>query len=238
MMCTRFVFRGEDVLTGFNFDIDLKMWDHRLLFDGQRFYIGILQPDGKRHGYHGVNANGNVGTLLYVHGNAAGVYCEDMNCMTIAELTEAFISGRFSYEEVRALLERKMVLYAPDATMQAMLSDVRGRTLIIEPGIGWREECNTPFSLITNYSVIAPKSTAPYVVPGDDRYERAREMLEQYDVAFGVKDAFQVLSAVQQEEPWATRVSFVYSVQKQTVYYCENRDFVNVKKVVFSNGCS
>lgn len=238
MMCTRFVFRGEDVLTGFNFDIDLKVWDHRLLFDGQRFYIGILQPDGKRHGYHGVNANGNVGTLLYVHGNAAGVYREEENGITVAELTEAFIDGCFSYDEVRALLETKRVMYAPDATMQAMLSDARGRTLVIEPGIGWREEVDTRFSLITNYSLLDPKSTMAYVIPGDYRYEHARAMLAQFDEHAGVAEAFQVLRAVQQKEPWATRVSFVCSMRAQTVYYCENGDFANMKKAVFTHGCN
>ena len=49
-MCTRFVYRGEDVITGFNFDIDLAAWDHEVICDSERFYIGILRPDGRRHG--------------------------------------------------------------------------------------------------------------------------------------------------------------------------------------------
>lgn len=27
-MCTRFVYRGSDMITGFNFDIDLSVWTH------------------------------------------------------------------------------------------------------------------------------------------------------------------------------------------------------------------
>ena len=71
-MCTRFVYRGDDTITGFNFEIDLAVWDHKIIAEKDRFYIGILRPDGVRHSYHGVNCNGNVGTLLYVHGNPEG----------------------------------------------------------------------------------------------------------------------------------------------------------------------
>ncbi len=71
-MCIRFVYRGRDLITGFNFDIDPAQWDHRILQREDCFSIGILRPDGRRHSYHGVNRNGNVGTLLYVHGNPAG----------------------------------------------------------------------------------------------------------------------------------------------------------------------
>ena len=62
-MCTRFVYRGNDIITGFNFDIDLSVWKHKLITEKERFYIGILQPDGAYHSYHGVNQNGNAGTL-------------------------------------------------------------------------------------------------------------------------------------------------------------------------------
>lgn len=48
-MCTRFVYRGDEVLTGFNFDIDPAVWDHQVMEEEDRFYIGILRPDGVRH---------------------------------------------------------------------------------------------------------------------------------------------------------------------------------------------
>lgn len=233
-MCTRFVFRGDsDMVTGFNFDIDLAVWDHRLIVENDRFYIGILRPDGLRHGYHGVHANGNAGTLLYVHGDPAGAYRPDADCETVADLTEAFISSVLSYDDVRTLLTCKTVTYAPDATMQAMLSDAQGRTLIIEPGIGWREETVSRFSLITNYSLIDPARTAPYIVPGDDRYVRAQALLAANGNDLSVADALEVLRAVRQEGAWATRLSFVYSRQEQAVTYCENGDFTQTRKVVF-----
>ena len=232
-MCTRFVYRGSNIITGFNFDIDLSVWTHKVMKEKERFYIGILRPDGIYHSYHGVNQNGNVGTLLYVHGNSAGAYQDGGNCMTIADLTEQFIKAQISFDEVLQIVKSKKIVYAPDATMQAMLSDVHGHTLVIEPGIGYREE-QSKYSLITNYSLMKPESTREYIVPGDDRYERALKLLDNCKNEFSVSDAFTLLYAVRQEGTWATRVSFVYSVNERTVYYTENNHFEHIKKFTFS----
>lgn len=104
--------------------------------------------------------------------------------------------------------------------MQAMLSDSHGRVLIIEPGIGYKEE-HEQYSLITNYSLMKPESTKDFIVPGDDRYERALKKLEKYSFDFSISDAIHLLYDVRQEGAWATRVSFVYSTKEQTVYYVE-----------------
>lgn len=232
-MCTRFVYRGNDMITGFNFDIDLSIWKHKVMEEQDRFYIGILRPDGAYHSYHGVNQNGNVGTLLYVHGNPAGAYQNSRNCITIADLTEQFIKAQISFDDVIQIVKSKRIVYAPDSTMQAMLSDVHGRTLVIEPGIGYREEQNK-YSLITNYSLMKPESTRDFIVPGDDRYERALQLLDNCKNEFSLSDAFTLLHTVRQEGAWATRVSFVYSAKEQTVYYVENNRFGYIRTFSFS----
>lgn len=231
-MCTRFVYRGNDMITGFNFDIDLSVWKHKVIAEQDRFYIGILRPDGVYHSYHGVNQNGNAGTLLYVHGNPAGAYQNNRNCITIADLAEQFIKARISFDDVLQIVKFKKIVYAPDSTMQAMLSDIHGRTLVIEPGIGYREEQNK-YSLITNYSLMKPESTKDFIVPGDDRYERALWLLDNYKNEFSLSDAFTLLYAVRQEGAWATRVSFVYSAKERTVYYVENNYFEHIRKFSF-----
>ena len=231
-MCTRFVYRGDDMITGFNFDIDPAVWDHKIVKEKDRFYIGILRPDGVRHSYHGVNRNGNVGTLLYVHGNPAGTYQDSIDCMTIADLTEQFIQAKISFDDARQIVQERKIVYAPDATMQAMLSDRQGRTLVIEPGIGWREDGGR-CSLMTNYSILAPESTRPFLVPGDDRYERAARLLSRYSAHFTVSDALAVLRAVRQEGIWATRVSFVYSAREHAVYYVQDNEFSQIEKYEF-----
>lgn len=204
----------------------------KLIKEKGRFYIGILRPDGIYHSYHGVNQNGNAGTLLYVHGNSAGAYQSGSNCMTIADLTEQFIKAQISFDEVLQIAKSKKIVYAPDATMQAMLSDVHGRTLVIEPGIGYREE-QSKYSLITNYSLMKPESTRDFIVSGDDRYERALAVISNCKNEFSVPDAFTLLHAVRQVGIWATRVSFVYSVNEHTVYYAENNRFEHIRKFIF-----
>lgn len=231
-MCTRFVYNGNDLITGFNFDIDLSVWNHKVITEKDRFYIGILRPDGKHHSYHGINKNGNVGTLLYVHRNNKGEYKCGFDYMTIADLTEQFIQAKLSFDDVMEIVNTKKITYAPDATMQAMLSDISGRVLIIEPGIGYREE-KKQYSLITNYSVLAPEITQEFIVAGDDRYEQALQFLEQCNDNFSISDGFSLLKKVHQEGLWATRVSFVYSANDQAVYYTENNQFNQIKKYEF-----
>ena len=62
-MCTRFVYNGKETIVGFNFDIDLSEWEHTVIAEKDRFFIGIKMSDNKYHSFHGINRNGNVGTL-------------------------------------------------------------------------------------------------------------------------------------------------------------------------------
>lgn len=220
------------MITGFNFDINPSVWDHVVICERTRFYIGIKMPDGVYHSFHGVNANGDVGTLLYVHGNQNGQYSGAKRCCTIADLTERFVQNKISIDDALSIVRTNRVTYAPEATMHAMLSDRSGRVLIIEPGIGYRLE-KQRYSLITNYSLLRPETTEPFVVPGDDRYERAKKRLGRFGDGFSVADALAALKLVRQEGAWATRVSFVYSANEQKVYYVLNNDFRHVLEHTF-----
>ncbi|MCI8558381.1 MAG: conjugal transfer protein [Lachnospiraceae bacterium] len=231
-MCTRFVYNGDNTVVGFNFDIDLSVWTHTVIAEKDRFFIGIKMPDNKYHSFHGINRNGNVGTLLYVHGNKNGEYCDGEGCITVADLTESYIKGEILFDDALNIVQNKKIVYAKDAAMQTMLSDKNGRVLIIEPGIGYRLE-HTKYSLITNYSILNPEITRPYIVSGDDRFERADEQLKKQNDHFSAADAFGILNAVRQEGLWATRVSFVYSVEENRVYYALNNDFKNIKEYGF-----
>lgn len=227
-MCTRFVHRGDDLIVGFNFDIDLAMWDHKVIADENRFYIGIRRPDGAYHSYHGVNKNGNFATLLYVQGNENAQPSNAANNeIAIHNFAEEYIKGNISYNDALAMLRKDKIVYAEDTTMQALFSDARGRAVIIEPGIGYREISGS-YALITNYSVLDPKSTCPYIIPGDDRYERANEVLKHSNENFSVENALCLLLEVRQEGEWATRVSFVWSAEQNAVYYVLNNNFDNV----------
>jgi hypothetical protein len=231
-MCTRIVYHDNDTINAFDFDIDLSVWDHKVIQEGDRFFIGIKMPDGLYHSYHGINANGNVGTLLYVHGNENATYEDTDETVTIADLTEKFIKATISFDDALEIVRKKRITYAPDSTMQAMLSDKNGRVLIIEPGIGYRVE-QQKYSLITNYSLLAPEDTSPYIVDGDDRYERAKEILDHHTGKFSLESALACLYEVKQEGLWATRVSFVYSEREHQGLYVLNNRFDEAKEFGF-----
>jgi len=225
-MCTRFVYNGNDTVVGFNFDIDLSVWEHKVFLKQDKFYIGI-KNNGAYHSYHGINANGNVGTLLYIHECEAGKYRRSPSCYRIDLLSERFVKGKISFDDAVKIVMEKKIVNVPDCSMHVMLSDRNGRVLIADPGIGYKVE-KERYSLLTNYSVLDPESTKPYITPGDDRYERAKEIFEKAGSDFDVTDALHLLKEVSQEGLWATRVSFVYAVSENKVYYVLNNNFANV----------
>ena len=232
-MCTRFVYNGDDTTVGFNFDIDLRVWDHKVIKTEDRFFIGIKMPDQQYHSFHGVNRNGNVGTLLYVHENKNAEFSDDNNGYTIADLIENYTKAQISFDDAVNIVQSKRIVYAPGATMQGMLSDKNGRVLLVEPGIGYKEE-RERYSLVTNYSLLEPDATKEFITPGDDRYERAKAMLEQAPMNFSVEKALTVLKCVTQQGEWATRVTFVYSVKENKVSYVLNNKFDHVMEYQFN----
>ena len=64
-------------------------------------------------------------------------------------------------------------------------------------------------------------------------YEKAKDLLQGYGENFSISNAFDVLRSVRQEGLWATRVSFIYSVAKNKVYYVLNNDFKNIAEYQF-----
>ena len=109
-MCTRFVYNGKETIVGFNFDIDLSEWEHTVIAEKDRFFIGIKMSDNKYHSFHGINRNGNVGTLLYVHGNDNAQFCSNESCYTIADLTENFIKGNLSFDDSLEIVKKRKLL--------------------------------------------------------------------------------------------------------------------------------
>ena len=141
-MCTRFVYNGKETIVGFNFDIDLSEWEHTVIAEKDRFFLGIKMSDNKYHSFHGINRNGNVGTLLYVHGNDNAQFCGNESCYTIADLTENFIKGNLSFDDSLEIVKKKKITYAPDTTMQAMFWIELGVFSLLNRGLGivWKKK--------------------------------------------------------------------------------------------------
>ena len=87
-------------------------------------------PDNKYHSFHEVNRNRNVGTLFYVNGSEKGRYSADARCVAISDLTEQYVKGELSFDDACRIVKNQEIVYAKDATMQAVLSDRKGCVLI------------------------------------------------------------------------------------------------------------
>ena len=69
-------------------------------------------------------------------------------------------------------------------------------------------------------------------IPGWDRYNTAKEELEKADVDFDVDDCFKVLKDVAQVI-CPTVVSMVYDITDRKIYWCENREWKNIRQRSF-----
>lgn len=83
------------------------------------------------------------------------------------------------------------------------------------------------YKILTNFSPFN-KDGGKHPWMGRDRYEKADAMLKNASNDFGVEDCFSVLRAVSQEE-LPTVISMVYDVSERTVYWCENREWNNIR---------
>lgn len=231
-MCIRFVYRGDDIITGFNFDIDPAVWDHQIVTAPTASTLVFCGPTGCATAITGSIKMETQGPCSMSTATRRARYQAGSDALTISDLTEQFIQAQISWEEALSIVQTKKIVYAPDATMQAVLSDRYGRTLLIEPGIGSRVDTGT-YSLMANASLLSPESTRPWLLPGDNRYEKAAQLLAKQGRRFSVSDAFAILRAVRQEGLWATRVSFVFSAKQRTVFYAENSHFDSIQTYQF-----
>ena len=63
---------------------------------------------------------------------------------------------------------------------------------------------------------------------GLDRYNKAMEMLKNSSIDFSINDMFSILKATSQEI-CPTIVSMVFDASENTLYWCERREWNNIK---------
>ena len=113
-------------------------------------------------------------------------------------------------------------------TFQAQLSDRDGNVLQIVPGQGYIYKERPEYSVLTNFSPFKGDSEKhPWM--GLDRYEKATDMLKAARDDFDVKDCFEILKITAQTA-CPTVVSMVFDVEANTVYWCENRRWEDIRK--------
>ncbi|MBO4733782.1 MAG: hypothetical protein J5662_04810 [Clostridia bacterium] len=137
-----------------------------------------------------------------------------------------------TFFEIKEIAETEPVYSIPGVTFMAALSDRSGNVLHIVPGQGYRYYAKPGYKILTNFSPFKGNfQKHPWM--GWDRYKKAEEMLKNADDGFDVNDCFSVLRAGSQEV-CPTVVSMVYDASENTVYWCENRQWNEIKSAVLA----
>ncbi len=230
-MCTAIAYRGNDLLYGFNLDIDPAVWDYSIRKTKNYFAVGITV--GKTtYLVHGVNRAGNFGNVPYMNGEVFPVP-KGTKRERIDLMSDRYIRGKYSFADIEKILRTKTLTGIPAATMHSLIGSGAGDFLIAEPGYGWKK-VEGLYAVLTNFPVLTelPDYDDPFY--GKDRYDRAEAVLSHAGPEFSAEDALRLLAETAQSGQWGTRVSFVWSRNRNTVYFFRDGDASRIETHEFA----
>lgn len=229
-MCTSFVVnKGNKTLVGWNLDI-LDM-QYRVRTDEKGVFIEI---NDEREGWmplFGANDRGDfVGMpTCWPFDQRSDPKGEGEN---ILMLDIDLLTEKKTFSEVQRIAETRSVFSIPSTTFMSALSDRDGNVLYIIPGQGCQYMERPEVTVMTNFSPFKMDSEKhPWM--GWDRYVKAKKMLEEAGGNISVGYCFEVLKSVAQEI-CPTVVSMVFDVTEMKVYWCENRNWNDIRTHSFA----
>ena len=229
-MCTSIVSNRKKTIVGWNLDI-LDM-EHRIRPTEDGVYIEINDATEGWMPLFGANKRGD-----FVGMPTCWPFDERSNPVPGSEnlimLDIDLLLQKKTLSEIHHIVSDQAVCSVPGVTFQAQLSDREGNVLQIIPGQGNRYLDKPKYSVLTNFSPYKME-TEQHPWMGWDRYQTAERMLNAASDDFDVDDCFDILKAVSQEV-CPTVVSMVFDVTENKVYWCENREWEQVKQKQLSN---
>lgn len=248
-MCTGFTRRGKDIITGFNFDMNIGGMDYCPVVEKDRVFLGMrlpqevlammsqaIRPKNGIRLIQGVSAGGHVaGQLMNLNFSKVpepfipGMLTNDL-------LTDMFVTDKYTCGQLTELLANRQVYNIPgdngtSVALHSLFIDPDGNTVFVEPGNGYAVICEKYFT-VTNFSILEQPldlNDDQFGFYGVDRYRKSLSTLRNSTDDFSVVDGLKLLNEVKQTGEWGTRFSFVYSKNEDTVYYCTEGDFDHVK---------
>ena len=225
-MCTAIANINDDIIYGFNLDIDPAVWNFSIRKTSDYFSVGITV--GKTtYLTHGVTREGRFGNVPYMNGAVFPVP-RGARRERIDLITDRYIRGRYSFDDIVRVTETKTVVSPPAATMHSLIGDGNGNILLIEPGYGVRRITDS-HAVITNFPVLAELNDYSNRFYGKDRYDTAAAVLNERTAELSVDDAIGLLCDVRQDGKWGTKVSFVYSRNENAVHYFTDGDVTTMR---------
>lgn len=257
-MCTGFTRKGKDIITGFNFDMNIGGMDYCPVIEKDRVYLGMrlspeilammppaVRPKNGIRLIQGVSAGGHVaGQLMNLNFHKVPEVFEP-NMLTNDLVTDMFVTDRYSCKQLTELLEKRQVYNIPGnipgntgtpVALHGLFTDPEGNTVFVEPGNGYAVIRERYFT-VTNFSILEPPldlNEDQFGFYGVDRYRKSLSILKNSTDDFSAADGLKLLNEVKQTGEWGTRFSFVYSKNEDAVYYCTEGDFDHVQVHHFS----
>lgn len=229
-MCTAIAFKGNDLIYGFNLDIDPEVWKFSIYKTKSVFALGVTV--GKTTYFvHGVNRDGHFGNVPYMNGESFSVP-RGVRRERIDLLNDRYIRGKYSFADVGEILRTRTLTCIPEAMMHSLIGSPSGDFIIVEPGCGSRR-VEENYAVLTNFPTLTklPDYANPFY--GKDRYDAALAALSGAGRDFSAEDALRVLYDARQTGQWGTRVSFVYSRSRGAVEYFLNGDMNHIETHTF-----
>lgn len=225
-MCTSFVVNRNKTIVGWNLDI-LDM-EYRVRPTEEGVFIEISDPKEGWLPLFGANARGDfVGMPTCWPFDARSDPSGDGENVILLDID--LLLQKKTLRQIREIAEKRPVFSVPGVTFMSALSDAEGNVLQIVPGQGCLYYEKPRCRILTNFSPFKQDAERhPWM--GLDRYHKAEEMIQKAADCFDAEDAFSVLRAVSQTV-CPTVVSMVFDVGERTVFWCENRNWEEVRSV-------
>ena len=233
-MCISFIQRKDDIIIAMNFDNNVMNYSINTK-DPKQFVVLVDGGRGKYPSF-GVNSEGMFINHLMVDSNGKGLYKRPSKKVTSTiKLVKEVLDGTIISEDLCTYLEKMEIVNVPDFSIHNMICDKDGNVWVTEPGRGILHSSakDTPYFIMSNFSLCDYKETELLTGSGVDRYEMADKMLSKAD-NLDIEGTFKILQSVMQKDgEWKTTVSIVYSKKEQAVYYCIDGDFGEIHKYLF-----
>jgi hypothetical protein len=234
-MCTSFIHRKDDILIAMNFDNNGMQYEINTK-DPNQFTVLVNGGKGKVPSF-GINSDSVFINHLMVNSNGKGLYKRPSKRITnTARLVKDVLNGLISPDDLSSYLQTIEIVNVPDFSIHNMICNKNGDVWVIEPGRGiiYSPMKETPYFIMTNFSLCDYKATKLLTGSGIERYKTAEKLLSECDT-LDVDGAFKILESVMQKKgEWITAFSMVYSQKERTVYYCFNGDYDKILQYSFS----
>lgn len=234
-MCTSFVYRKNIVLVGMNFDNDGREY-HVSDIDGKGFLIAVKMGDVFFPSI-GISSNGIFVNDQMVDPNEKGVYKrQNAKRWVTSKLIETILKTNINFSEIISLLEQVEIVNVPKLSTHNLIVGRNGDICVVEPGrkniISKKEESD--WFILTNFPISDYKGATPTNVTGSgsDRYMKGLNLLKKKNNQMSIQSGFSILKELQQNNSaWITELSLIYDVTNRELFYCQQRNFEDVKRV-------